>query len=106
MGGLQTFDLVCELFEYADEAIDTGIARLDQIEIDNSYSIKFTLGAGTGTFTVGESVYQGSTGYSNATIKGEIFAVTGTDLDIRIFLTEGGDNLVREDGNALVQREL
>jgi len=80
MGGLQTFDLVCELFEYADEAIDTGIAKLDQIEIDNSYSIKFTLGAGTGTYTVGESVYQGSTGYSNATIKGEIFAVTGTDL--------------------------
>ena len=25
MGGLQTFDLVCDLFEYGDEAIDTGI---------------------------------------------------------------------------------
>ena len=102
MGGLQTFDLVCELFEYADEAIDTGIAALDQIEIDHSYSIKFTLGAGTGTYTVGESVYQGSTGYSNATIKGEIFGVTGTDLVYKNLLTEGGDNLVREDGNSYV----
>ncbi|SVB91727.1 uncharacterized protein METZ01_LOCUS244581, partial [marine metagenome] len=59
-GALQTFDLVCELFEYADEAIDTGIDELDKIEREQSYSIKFTLGTGAGTFTVGEQVYQGS----------------------------------------------
>ena len=73
MGGLQTFDLVCELFEYADEAIDTGIEELDKIEREESYSIKFTLGTGAGTFTVGEQVYQGSTGYANSSIKGEVF---------------------------------
>ena len=73
MGGLQTFDLVCELFEYADEAIDTGIEELDKIEREESYSIKFTLGTGAGTFTVGEQVYQGSTGYANSAIKGEVF---------------------------------
>jgi len=73
MGGLQTFDLVCELFEYGDEAIDTGIEELDKIEREESYSIKFTLGTGAGTFTVGEQVYQGSTGYANSAIKGEVF---------------------------------
>ena len=73
MGGLQTFDLVCELFEYSDEAIDTGIEELDKIEREESYSIKFTLGTGAGTFTVGEQVYQGSTGYGNSSIKGEVF---------------------------------
>ena len=73
MGGLQTFDLVCELFEYSDEAIDTGIDELDKIEREQSYSIKFTLGTGAGTFTVGEQVYQGSTGYANSAIKGEVF---------------------------------
>ena len=73
MGGLQTFDLVCELFEYADEAIDTGIEELDKIEREESFSIKFTLGTGAGTFTVGEQVYQGSTGYANSSIKGEVF---------------------------------
>ena len=72
-GALQTFDLVCELFEYADEAIDTGIEELDKIEREESYSIKFTLGTGAGTFTVGEQVYQGSTGYANSAIKGEVF---------------------------------
>ena len=73
MGGLQTFDLVCELFEYSDEAIDTGIEELDKIEREESFSIKFTLGTGAGTFTVGEQVYQGSTGYANSAIKGEVF---------------------------------
>jgi len=73
MGGLQTFDLVCELFEYGDEAIDTGIEELDKIEREESYTIKFTLGTGAGTFTVGEQVYQGSTGYANSAIKGEVF---------------------------------
>ena len=73
MGGLQTFDLVCELYEYGDEAIDTGIEELDKIEREESYSIKFTLGTGAGTFTVGEQVYQGSTGYANSAIKGEVF---------------------------------
>ena len=73
MGGLQTFDLVCELFEYGDEAIDTGIEELDKIEREESYSIKFTLGTGAGKFTVGEQVYQGSTGYANSAIKGEVF---------------------------------
>ena len=73
MGGLQTFDLVCELFEYADEAIDTGIDELDKIEREQSYSIKFTLGTGAGTFTIGEQAYQGSTGYANSAIKGEVF---------------------------------
>ncbi len=72
-GALQTFDLVCELFEYADEAIDTGIDELDKIEREQSYSIKFTLGTGAGTFTVGEQVYQGSTGYANSAIEGEVF---------------------------------
>ena len=72
-GGLQTFDLVCELFEYADEAIDTGIEELDKIEREESFSIKFTLGTGAGTFTVGEQVYQGSSGYATSSIRGEVF---------------------------------
>jgi hypothetical protein len=71
-GALQTFDLVCELFEYADEAIDTGIDELDKIEREESYTIEFTLGSGSGTYNVGENAYQGSAGYANSSIKGEI----------------------------------
>ena len=71
-GALQTFDLVCELFEYADEAIDTGIDELDKIEREESYTIEFTLGSGSGTYNVGENVYQGTSGYANSSIKGEV----------------------------------
>ena len=71
-GALQTFDLVCELFEYADEAIDTGIDELDKIEREESYTIEFSLGSGSGTYNVGENVYQGTSGYANSTIKGEV----------------------------------
>ena len=71
-GALQTFDLVCELFEYSDEAIDTGIDDLDKIEREESYTIEFTLGSGSGTYNVGENVYQGTSGYANSSIKGEV----------------------------------
>lgn len=70
-GSLQTFDLVCELFEYADEKIDTGVDALDKIERDQSYAIEFTMSTGTGTYTVGESVYQG-TSLAAASNKGEV----------------------------------
>lgn len=36
-GALQTYDLVCELFEYSSEEFDTGIAAID--EIQTKYSI-------------------------------------------------------------------
>ena len=43
-GALQTFDLVCELFAYSDEKIDTGVAVIDDIEENISESfIKFSL---------------------------------------------------------------
>lgn len=32
LGGLQVYDLVCELFEYSNESLNTGVAALDSIE--------------------------------------------------------------------------
>jgi len=36
VGKLYTYRLVCELFEYSSEVLDTGIADIDKIEDDNS----------------------------------------------------------------------
>ena len=41
MGGLQTYDLRCELFEYSHQVIDTGIAGIDAIEDDYSGDMRF-----------------------------------------------------------------
>ena len=42
-GTLQSFDLVCELFSYSDEKIDTGIEEIDDIEEQQSFVRTFEL---------------------------------------------------------------
>ena len=41
MGGLQTYDLRCELFEYSHQVIDTGIADIDVLEDTYSGDMRF-----------------------------------------------------------------
>lgn len=36
MGAIQMYDLVCEVFEYSGERLDTGIPAIDSIEKENS----------------------------------------------------------------------
>jgi len=36
LGKIYVFKMVCELFEYSSEAIDTGLAGIDQLEDDNT----------------------------------------------------------------------
>ena len=62
-GTLQSFDLVCELFSYSDEKIDTGIEEIDDIEEKQSFVRTFELASSpavSGTFQVGETVTGGS----------------------------------------------
>ena len=80
-GALQTFDLVCELFAYSDEKIDTGVATIDDIEVAQSYAIEFSMGSGSGTYTIAETVYQGAT-FGSATATGEVGTWDGTTLKL------------------------
>ena len=69
-GSLQTFDLVCELFAYGDEKIDTGIEEIDDIEVQQSFVRTFELASSpavSGTFQVGETVTGGT-----SSITGEV----------------------------------
>ena len=61
-GSLQTFDLVCEIFAYSDEKIDTGIETIDDIEVQQSFVRTFELASSPtpGTFQVGETVTGGT----------------------------------------------
>lgn len=73
MGKLQTYDLVCELFEYSDETIDTDIKLIDDIELDNSQIKNIYLTDVNGDFTVGETVSQQ---ISNTTLTAEVLTIT------------------------------
>jgi hypothetical protein len=39
LGGLQTYDLRCELFEYSSEDLNTGIPQIDNLEVKYSMNV-------------------------------------------------------------------
>ena len=61
LGKGYVWECQCELFQYADEQIDTGIAEIDAIETAFANAITVGLVAGgSGDFTVGETVTGGT----------------------------------------------
>jgi len=59
LSNLPTFKLRCELFEYNDEDMDTGIINIDGIEQDYAYTYSLLLdsvGVGPQHFSIGENV--------------------------------------------------
>ena len=73
LGKGYVWECQCELFEYSDEEINTGIADLDAIETAFANAITVGLVAGgSGTFTAGETVTGGT---SNVTAEVKSFDV-------------------------------
>ena len=71
LGKGYVWECQCELFEYSDEEINTGITELDAIETAFANAITVGLVAGgTGTFTVGETITGGT---SNVTAEVKSF---------------------------------
>ena len=71
LGKGYVWECQCELFEYSDEEINTGIADLDAIETAFANAITVGLVAGgSGTFTAGETVTGGT---SNVTAEVKSF---------------------------------
>ena len=82
LGKQYVWGLQCELFEYSDEDIDTGIAEIDAVETTFAQSIKLIMDpGGTGDFTVGEEIV-GNLYLATATAAidgGVVSAITVTD---------------------------
>jgi hypothetical protein len=83
------YELRCELFRFSDENIKTGVEEVDEVAFENSYTIELDLGAGTGNYNVGETVYQGANlsasiaraviiDYNPATKKMNLIDIVGT----------------------------
>jgi len=87
-GALQTYDMLCEMFTYSDQKLDTGIEVIDAIERAQSYSIDFTMDTGNGDYTIGEQVYQGAT-FAAATVKGEVGSWNSTTKILNLFNMTG-----------------
>ena len=78
---LPTFRMTCELFEYNDEDLDTGIADIDVVEFEGAYTYKLTLDSASTGYDVGEDVIQSFGTYN---MKGEVshFTDSGNILQI------------------------
>ncbi len=102
-GGLQVYDLLCEMFFYSDQSLNTGIDVIDAIERKQSYSIDFTMNTGSGNYTVGEQVYQGAS-LAAATVKGEVASWNSTDKVLNLINMTGNFsgvvNIIGDDSSA------
>ena len=79
-----SFDITCELFQYAEEQLDTGVSEIDSIEREQSAAIDLVMTAGgSGTFSVDEAVYQGPS-LANATGKGIVVSWNTTTRTLRV----------------------
>ncbi|AON98252.1 neck protein [Synechococcus phage S-RIM2] len=86
LGKGYVWECQCELFEYSDEELDTGVAAIDAIETTFANAIKLVMDAGgTGDFTVGEEIV-GDLYRATATV-----TITG-DAVSAITVTDGGEH--------------
>jgi hypothetical protein len=61
------YELNLEKFKYSQEIINTGMADIDKVSTDSSYTLHLNTGTGTGVYTIQEIVYQSLDGtYANA----------------------------------------
>jgi hypothetical protein len=62
------YELEMEKFKYSQEVISTGMADIDIAASDSAYTLHLNVGAGTGTYTLKELVFQSPDNtYVNAT---------------------------------------
>ncbi len=96
LANVATFKLTCETFEYGNEALDTGIAEIDDFETSYATQTQLTLGAGSGTYVRGEDVTQ-TNSTSGITVTGEVSGfeideVNGHTLNVTSQIASDGNN--------------
>jgi hypothetical protein len=100
-----SFDVTCELFQYSEEQLETGITDIDNIEREQSAAIDFVLNAGgSDTFSIDEKIYQGPS-LANATAQGSVVSWTAATRTLRANDTSGtfvaGQNITGDKSGAV-----
>lgn len=96
LSNLPVFKMRCQLFEYSDENLNTGIAAIDKIETDYSYEYILTLDATSGHIKVGETATQIIDSADNITLTGEITAWSDSDQKLHLVHVNASDNKYHE----------
>ena len=84
-----SFDITCELYQYSQEQLETGIVDIDNIEKEQGYTIDLVMTAGgSGTFTADEVIYQGPS-LANSTFQGTVVSWNNVTRTLRLNDTSG-----------------
>ena len=79
-----SFDITCELYQYSQEQLETGIVDIDNIEKEQGYTIDLVMTAGgSGTFTDDEVIYQGAS-LAAATFEGTVVSWNTVTRTLRL----------------------
>ena len=104
LGELYTYELRCELMNFTNEKVDTQVDNIDEVAQREAYTISITMDAGgTGTYLVGESVYQGNTTLATATASAEVYTWTASTRVLEVQRVVGafaGSTVVKGDTSA------
>jgi hypothetical protein len=64
------YEMRCELFQFNNEKINTGVDEIDDVEQEGSYTIEFDMASGNSHYIIGERVFQGdNVAYATATAR-------------------------------------
>jgi len=67
------YNMKMEKFKYSQEVITTGVTEIDQAVTDSAYTLHLNTGAGTGTYSIKELVFQSNDNtYANAFTVGTV----------------------------------
>ena len=91
---LPTYKMRCQLFEYNDEDLDTGVKEIDAIEQDHAYTYILTLGETSQYITIGETVTQSLGG--GVTMSGEVSKWSDSDQKLHVIHAGADDGLYHE----------
>jgi len=94
LSNLPTYKMRCQLFEYNDEDLDTGVAEIDAIERDHAYTYILTLGETSEFITIGETVTQSLGG--GVTMSGEVSKWSDSDQKLHVIHAGADDGLYHE----------
>lgn len=79
LSNLPTYKMRCQLFEYNDEDLDTGVEDIDAIEIDYAYTYKLTLGETSSVIQIGDTATQVLDSDAGLSISGEVSKWSDSD---------------------------
>jgi len=113
LGKLFSYQLTCELFQYSEEKLETGVDVIDSVE-EVAFKIQLLLGeeiSGTGYFTAGDFVYQpkdnAPTGeFSEATTKATVYSWSAAEPTTLVLVDPvgkwnlSGGYVTRDDNSA------